>query len=109
MMSVAITWNGGENAIMLSPSVKVLVAFFSIFTIGVVCVGLAGLTLIGGIGFLIWQIALLALHVLSVAVYSSVFSFILSLLLSALFLVLFIVLSLRVLGIVPYPRKGGAA
>jgi len=43
---ITVTWNHGENAIMLSPSVKVWAILLGIFTVGVVCVGLAGLALI---------------------------------------------------------------
>jgi hypothetical protein len=95
-MSIAITWNGGENAIMLSPSVKVWVAIFAIFTIGVVCVGGAALALVAGAGYLLCSVALLALHALTLAVYGSIFSFVFSLFLCAGLLALFIVLCFRV-------------
>jgi hypothetical protein len=96
MMTVAITWNGGENAIMLSPSIKVWVAILSIFTVGVVCVGLAALAFVAGAGYLVWMVAALLLHTLTAAIYSSIFSFAFSLFLCAGLLVLFIVLCLRV-------------
>lgn len=107
MMTVAITWNGGENAIMLSPSVKVWAILLSIFTIGVVCAGLVALALIAGAGYLVWVVAALVLHMLTVAIYSSIFSFAFSLFLCAGLLVLFVVLCFRVFGI--HPCKGGAA
>jgi hypothetical protein len=106
MMTVAITWNGGENAVMLSPSVKVWVAIFSIFTIGMVCVGGAALALIASAGYLVWILAALTLHVLTVTIYGSIFSFAFSLFLCAGLLVLFILLCFRVFGI-STPCKGG--
>jgi len=103
---ITVTWNHGENAIMLSPSVKVWAILLGIFTVGVVCVGLAGLALIAGAGYLIYSVATLALHVLSAAIYSSLFSFAFSLFLCAGLLALFIVLCFRVFGI-STPCKGG--
>lgn len=102
-MTVAITWNGGENAVMLSPSIKVWAMILSVFTIGVVCVGGAALAVIAGAGYLVWMVAALVLHVLTVAIYSSIFTFVCSLFLCAGLLVLFVVLCLRVFG---NPCKG---
>lgn len=103
MISVAITWNGGQNAIMLSPSVKVWAIILSIFTVGVVCVGGAALALLAGAGYVLWVVAALLLHALTAAVYSSIFTFILSLFLCAGLLVMFVVLCFRVFG---NPCKG---
>lgn len=104
-MSVAITWNGGANAIMLSPSIKVWAIILSVFTIGVVCVGGAALALIAGAGYLIGMLALLVLHTLTTAVYGSIFSFAFSLFLCAGLLVMFVVLCFRVFGN-PLARRG---
>lgn len=106
-MAITFAWNGGENAVMLSPSVKVWAILLSIFTIGVVCVGGAALALIAGAGYLVWMLAALALHVLTVAIYGSIFSFAFSLFLCAGLFALFVVLCFRVFGF--HPCKGGAA
>lgn len=105
-MTITIGWNGGQNVVMLSPSMKVWAILLIIFTIGVVCLGLASLAIVGGAGFLLWQLTLLVLHALTVAVYSSLFSFVFSLFLCAGLLVLFVVLCFRVFG---NPCKGVSA
>lgn len=107
MMAITFTWNGGQNVVTLLPSIKVWVAFFSIFTIGVVCVGGAALALLAGAGYLVGMLALLILHTLTTAIYSSIFSFAFSLFLCAGLLVMFIVLCFRAFGF--HPCKGGAA
>lgn len=107
MMTITLAWNGGQNVAMFSPSAKVWIAIFSIFTIGIVCVGGAALALIAGAGYLVWIVAALVLHVLTAAIYSSIFSFAFSLFLCAGLLVLFIVLCFRVFGN-PLARRGAA-
>jgi energy-converting hydrogenase Eha subunit H len=98
-MSITIAWNGGEKAVMVQPSMKVLVAIAAIFTLGVVCVGLAALALVGGAAYLVVTLAMLAVHALSAAIYSSLFSFSLSLLLAAFLGVVLVAQSLRILGV----------
>jgi hypothetical protein len=107
MMTITIAWNGGQNVAMFSPSTKVWVAIFAIFTVGIVSIGGSALALVAGAGYLLCSVALLAFHALTAAIYSSVFSFAFSLFLCAGLLVLFVVLCFRVFGI--HSCKGGAA
>jgi hypothetical protein len=96
MMTITIAWNGGQNVAMFSPSTKVWIAIFSIFTVGIVSVGGAALALIAGAGYLVWMLAALILHSLTLAIYGSIFSFAFSLFLCAGLLALFVMLCFRV-------------
>jgi hypothetical protein len=94
---------------MLTPSLKVLIALAGIFTFGMVVLGLVVLVAIGGIGYLAVTLAMLIVHVLSTAIYSSLFTFALSILLSAFLGVLLVVFSIRVFAPLVARKSAGVA
>jgi hypothetical protein len=67
-MSITFAWNNGQNVAMFQPGSKLLVGALGIFLLGVLFVGLLGMTVLVGVGLALWNIGAVVLHLLAAIV-----------------------------------------
>ncbi len=64
-MTLTLTWDGGQKAVMFQPGAKLLVAAFCIFALGLFGIGALALALLAGVGVMLWNAGTLVLHLCS--------------------------------------------